>query len=495
MNDIPSVISTGDIKHWDDEADVLIIGYGIAGACAAIEAKAEGADVLIVERASGGGGASATSGGIFYLGGGTPIQEAAGFTDTPENMYKFLMACTGSPDPKVVRRFCESSVEHFHWLEAQGIPFERSYYKDKAVIPPGTYCLSDTGNEKTWPFREIADPVPRGHKVACAEDEAGGVAMKALLGKCEDAGIRARYDSRVRGLIRDEAGRIVGARVKHFDDTFNLRARKAVIVTAGGFGFNKALMEQYVPRLPAAAEALGIDNNDGDGILLGQSVGARTQAMNGVIATGSFYPPGILVKGIVVNTRGERFINEDAYHGKQADFLMDQPGAKAFLILDSECFAYPERPDARAALIDGFETVAEMEAGLSLPEGSLQRTVKEYNVGAAEGEDLTFRKHPVYVAPLDKPPFAAFDISYDSLQYVYLTLGGLKATEEAEVLDAGGQPIPGLYAAGACVSSIPQDGRGYASGLSLGPGSFYGRVAGRNSAAELRNEPAERGVV
>lgn len=488
MSNIPTVISETDVAEWDDEADVLIIGYGIAGACAAIEAKAEGADVLVVERASGGGGASAISGGIFYLGGGTPVQEENGFTDTPENMYKFLMASTNSPDPKIVRRFCEGSVEHFHWLEAQGVPFERSYYKDKTVIPPGTHCLCSTGNEKTWPYHEIADPVPRGHKVACAEDEAGSVAMKALISQCEEAGIRARCDSRVRALIRDTAGRIVGVRVTRFGEEADLRARKAVIITAGGFGFNKALMDHYVPQMPSEAEALGIDNNDGDGILLGQSVGARTQAMNGVIATGSYYPPGILVKGIVVNTRGERFMNEDAYHGKQADILMDQPGAKAFLILDSECFAYPERGDSRAALIDGFETVGEMEAGLSLPEGSLQKTVTEYNEGAAGGEDLAFRKHPDYVAPLDKSPFAAFDISYDSLRYVYLTLGGLKATEEAEVLDAGGNPIPGLYAAGACVSSIPQDGRGYASGLSLGPGSFYGRVAGRNSAAELRND-------
>ena len=141
----PDLLSSHDIDSWHDTADILIIGYGIAGACAAIEAQALGADALVVERASGGGGASATSAGIFYLGGGTPVQESAGFIDTPDDMYKFLMASTGSPDAILVRRYCDASVEHFNWLESQGIPFERSYYEEKAVIPPGTSCLCSTG--------------------------------------------------------------------------------------------------------------------------------------------------------------------------------------------------------------------------------------------------------------------------------------------------------------------------------------------------------------
>jgi succinate dehydrogenase/fumarate reductase flavoprotein subunit len=481
------VIAASDVAQWDDAADVLVIGYGIAGACAAIEARSENADVLVVERASGGGGASALSGGIFYLGGGTPVQEAAGFADDPENMFKFLMASTRAPDPKIVRRFCEGSVDHFRWLEAQGVPFERSYYENKTVVPPGTYCLCDTGNEKMWPYSEVADPVPRGHKVASAEEEAGGVATGALLARCEEVGVRTRFDSRVMALIRDEAERIVGAQVKQFDDTHNLRARGAVVIAAGGFGFNDEMRSLYTPQVPSAAEPLGIPNNDGDAIRLGQSVGAAMQAMDGVIATASFYPPGKLINGILVNVRGERFVNEDGYHGRTADILMDQPGAKAYLILDSETFAYPLRPDAKKAFVDGWETVEEMEAALRLPAGSLVATLDRYNEAAAEGLDLEFNKHPKWLKPLNVGPYAAFDVSYDSLSYVFLTLGGLKTTAEAQVLDEGGSPIAGLYAAGACVSSIPQDGRSYGSGMSLGPGSFYGRIAGRNSAREMAN--------
>src|SRR5690606_34160472 len=138
----------------------------------------------------------------------------------------------------------------------------------------------------------------------------------------------------------------------------------------------------------------------------------------------------------------------DSYHGRTADVLMEQPGAAAYLILDSEVFAYPEATGIGHRLVDGWDTVADMERGLDLPEGSLQRTLEEYNRHAADGRDPLFYKHPEWLKPLDKAPFAAFDISYDNSLYVYLTLGGLKTTADTEVLDTSGRPIPGLYAAG-----------------------------------------------
>ncbi len=486
MTEIPGLIAASDVEEWADETDVLIIGFGIAGACAALEARRAGADALVIERASGGGGASALSAGIFYLGGGTAVQEAVGIEDTPEDMFKFLMASTGAPDAELVRRFCDDSVEHFDWLETQGVPFERTYYKDKAVIAPTSECLASTGNEKLWPYREIAAPVPRGHKVAIEGDGGGAVAMEALIARCLDEGVRPLYDSRVTALIVDGDERLVGACVRQFGEEQSLRARRAVIIAAGGFGMNKDMMDEHVPNLPETAEPLGIPNNDGDAIVLGQSAGAATRAMGGIIATGSFYPPGHLIKGVLVNMRGERFIAEDSYHGRTADFILEQPNSAAYLIVDSEIFAYPEIETAKHRLLDGWDSITEMEAGLKLPEGSLQTTMDQYNRDAAAGHDTLFNKHPDWLKPLDKGPFAAFDVGYGNSTYVYLTLGGLRTTADAEVLDEQGKTVPGLYAAGACVSSIPQDGKGYASGLSLAPASYYGRVAGRN-AARLSN--------
>jgi 3-oxo-5alpha-steroid 4-dehydrogenase len=89
------VRSAGEITHWDDTADVVILGLGCAGACAALEARAAGADVLVLERETLGGGTSALSGGLIYLGGGTPVQKQCGFEDSPEAMFQYLMAACG----------------------------------------------------------------------------------------------------------------------------------------------------------------------------------------------------------------------------------------------------------------------------------------------------------------------------------------------------------------------------------------------------------------
>ncbi|WP_157108343.1 FAD-dependent oxidoreductase, partial [Aldersonia kunmingensis] len=119
MSDTSSVrpVNAADITEWHDEADVVVAGYGIAGVSAAIEAARKGADVLVLERTGGWGGAAALAGGFIYLGGGTPLQQALGFEDTPENMAKFMIAALGpGADEAKIRDYCDGSVEHFNWL-------------------------------------------------------------------------------------------------------------------------------------------------------------------------------------------------------------------------------------------------------------------------------------------------------------------------------------------------------------------------------------------
>ncbi|MDP7571597.1 MAG: FAD-dependent oxidoreductase, partial [Myxococcota bacterium] len=102
-----------DVAAWHEEADVVIVGLGSAGACAAIEAAEVGADVRVLERAGGGGGTSALSTGQIYLGGGTAIQTACGFEDSPDEMFRYLMAtCGPEPDEAKIRLFCDESVAH-----------------------------------------------------------------------------------------------------------------------------------------------------------------------------------------------------------------------------------------------------------------------------------------------------------------------------------------------------------------------------------------------
>lgn len=483
---LPDIIDAETIGTWSDEADLVVAGFGMAGACAAIEAKAAGADVLILERASGSGGTTAYAAGHFYLGGGTPVQTACNFEDSADNMYRYLEATTPEPVPEKLRLYCEQSVQHFHWLEEQGIPFERSYYAKKAVVQPTRECLIWSGNEAVWPYRNKAEPVPRGHKVACDGEEGGGaLAMQILTKRAHDLGVRSRFDTAVQALIREPSGRIVGVQAKHLDMTLHLRARKGVMLATGGFGMNAQMVAQYVPQLAPPFYVQGSPYDDGTSILLGQSAGAALAHMEKPFITSPFYPPENMLKGILVNRYGVRFVAEDSYHGRSGIMATEQPGGIVYLILDSEIFGYPAYAQlTNQKLLDGWDTIEEMEAGLSLPQGALVKTLTNFNRNAAEGGDPQFHKHTKWLKPLNKPPYAAFDLSVGRSTYTGFTLGGLRTSANAEVLRADGRAIGGLYAAGACASNIAQDSRGYASGTCLGEASFFGRRGGRHAATQ-----------
>ncbi|MBR9911797.1 MAG: FAD-binding protein [Gammaproteobacteria bacterium] len=483
MNDTPLTLSASDITHYSSTHDVLVVGYGIAGACAALEARRTGADVMVIERASAGGGASAVSSGLFYLGGGTGVQKACNVEDDADNMYRFMIASMGSENADMIRMYCDQNVEHFNWLEAQGIPFERSYHQGKAVFLLSSEGLLSTGNEKLWPYREIARPAARGHQVQEEGDSPCRLAMERLIQRCLDEGVNATYDSRATALIIDDGNNsIVGVQIRKNGELLNLRAHKGVVLATGGFVMNHDMVASNLQTSPTL-EPLGTPYSDGAGIRLGSAAGAATDAMNGLIATASIYPPGQLIKGIIVNRNGKRFVAEDSYHGRTAAFIAEQPQQRAYLIVDSEIFAYPEIESARHQLIDGFESIEEMESQLKLPPGSLTQTLADYNLHAAASRDPDFHKHSDWLKPLDKGPWAAFDISYNRSSYLFMTLGGLKINCNAQVLDREGNAIKGLYGAGACTAHIPKSGKSYASGMSLGPGSFFGRVAGRHCAS------------
>ena len=482
----PRILPARDVTHWADEADLVVVGFGMAGACTALEAKAQGADVLILEKASGSGGTTNFAAGHFYLGGGTAVQNACGFKDSADNMYRYLDSVTPDPIPEKLRLYCDDSVSHFDWLEQQGVPFDRSYYPKKAVVQPTRECLIWSGNEKVWPYREKADPVPRGHKVAFDGEEGGGaLAMQVLTKAAAAKGVRSRFDTAVQALVRDGSGRIVGVQARHLGETFFVRARKGVMLAAGGFGMNAEMVARYVPQLAPPFYIQGSPHDDGVSIQLGMAAGGDVRHMTDPFVTSPFYPPEQMLKGILVNKKGERFVAEDSYHGRSGIFSMEQPDGVVYLILDSEIFAYPAYAQlTNQKLMDGWDTIEEMEAGLSLPKGSLVKTMAAYNDHAARGADPAFHKYPDWIKPLTAPPYAAFDLSVGHAVYTGFTLGGLRTSVDAEVLSPEGKPIPGLYAAGACASNIAQDSRGYASGTCIGEASYFGRRGGRHAARQ-----------
>ncbi|PXX11105.1 FAD-binding protein [Mycolicibacterium moriokaense] len=487
--EIPQTVNAGDIAEFSDEVDVLVIGFGIAGGCAAVSAAAAGAKVLLLERAAAAGGTSAMAGGHFYLGGGTAVQQATGHDDSADEMYKYLVAVSREPEHDKIRAYSDGSVEHFNWLEDLGFQFERSFYPGKVVVPPGTEGLSYTGNEKVWPFCEQAKPAPRGHSVP-VPGELGGAAMviDLLLKRADELGVQIRYETGATNLIVDD-GAVVGVRWKHFNDTGAIRA-KSVVIAAGGFAMNPEMVAQHTPALGQKRRTkhhgevepyiLGNPHDDGLGIRMGVSAGGVAQNLDQLFITAAAYPPEILLTGIVVNKNGERFVAEDSYHSRTSAFVLEQPDQTAYLVVDEAHLQMPEMPLIK--FIDGWETVAEMEAALGIPEGNLAATLDRYNEHAASGEDPDFHKQPDYVAVQDKGPWAAFDLSLGVAMYSGFTMGGLAVSIDGEVLRDDGSVIPGLYAAGACASNIAEDGKSYASGTQLGEGSFFGRRAGTHAA-------------
>jgi 3-oxo-5alpha-steroid 4-dehydrogenase len=476
--EIPAVVAANEVATWSDEIDVVIVGFGIAGGCAAVEAAAAGAKVLVLERAAVPGGTTSMAGGHFYLGGGTAVQKATGHDDSPEEMEKYLTAVSLEPEAEKIRAYSYDSATHLDWLEKLGFQFERTYYPGKAVIQPGTEGLMYTGNEKVWPFRDLAKPAPRGHKVPVPGDTQGArLVVDLLIKRAADLGVQVRYETGATQLVVED-GDVVGVVWRRFEETGTIRAG-AVILAAGGFVNNPEMVTEHVPLLARKVLALGSTYDDGLGIRLGISAGGATKHMDQAFMTAPAYPPAQRLTGVIINREGQRFVSEDSYHSRTSGFALEQPGGVAYLILDSD-----HVDDARSMvpLVDGWESVVEMERALGVPEGALQASLERYNEYASKGEDPDFHKAREWLEPQDHGPWAAYNLSLGSAVYAGFTLGGLATSVDGQVLRADGSKVRGLYAAGACAANIAQDARGYSSGTQLGEGSYFGRRAGRLAA-------------
>jgi len=473
-----------DVAGWDTECDVLVVGSGAAGACAAIEAASAGARVIALERAGGPGGTSALSGGIIYLGGGTALQAACGFEDSAEEMFQYMMAACGpDPDEALIAPYCEGSVEHFEWLVARGVPFKPSFFAGAHEPFTTDDGLTYSGSEHVHPFNELARPAPRGHIPRQVRNK-GSLLMEYLTAGMGSAGVTLRVQSRCDALVAATDGRVVGAIVSTLDGELRVRATRGVVLAAGGFIHNEGMVDRYAPQLARCKMKVGTENDDGLGIRLGLAAGGEAIRMAAGDISLAIFPPNQLRQGVAVNRRGQRFLNEDAYFGRLGEFALLHQEGRVLLVVDDDVYTQPEL--APLELVGVGETIEEVEAEAGLPQGSLVDTVGFYNRHAEHGEDPLFHKQAHYLKPLTTPPFAAMDIGAENAVYSAFTLGGLRIDANGSVLNASGSPIPGLYAAGRTTSGIAK--QGYSSGMSIGDGSFFGRRAGRHAAtASLRD--------
>ena len=480
-----------DVQQWDRDTDVAIVGFGGAGGCAAIEVADAGSSAIIFELASASGGSTALSSAEIYMGGsgGTRVQQACGFEDNTEDMITYMtMAAGPQADEEKIRNYCEHSRDHFQWLVDIGVPFKDSFHQERAIM-----CLTDdgllyTGSEKAYPYAQQAKPCPRGHNLYVEGDNGGPLFMKIVTENVEKrAAVEVEYETRALTLIVDDDDRVVGLVVRQNQQELNVRARQGVILCAGGFVMNDDMVRKYAPMLTAGTERIGNPGDTGTGIMMGMSVGAAAINMHEGFISLPYYPPASMTRGIVINDKGQRFINEDVYHGRLGAFALRQESERIYFIVTVEQYGDYERVSYLGAQVAGTgETVAELEEELGLRRGCLQQTLQVYNEDCNNGEDTQCHKAAEWLEPL-APPLVALDVTPGRGPFVpYFTLGGLDTLPSGEVVDAQRQVIPGLYAAGRTACGVVRRAEGYSSGMSVGDATFSGRMAGRQAAATQR---------
>ncbi|MBM7424296.1 FAD-dependent oxidoreductase [Spongiibacter marinus] len=482
-------LRASDVSNWDIETDVAIVGFGGAGACAAIEAADAGASVALFELASASGGSTALSSAEIYMGGngGTPVQKACGYEDDTDNMLSYLRACFGNQaDDAKLQHYCENSIKHYEWLTGMGVPFKMSELKERAIMALTDDCLLFTGNEKAYPFYEQAKPVPRGHNLEVEGDNGGPLLMRILTDAVEQRpAINVHYEARALTLIQSDEGEVVGIVVRINQKEQYVRATKGVILCAGGFCMNEDMLRQYAPQFDCGLTPIGNPGDTGSGIRMGMGAGAAVTNMHECFVSLPYYPPSSLTYGILVNDKGQRFINEDCYHGRVGynALLQQQNSKRIYLITDVDGYGDYEKMSYLGAQVAGTgESIAELEQELELPEGSLQHSLDTYNQNAERGEDPLFHKSEAWLRPI-QAPYVALDCTLGRGPfYPFFTLGGLESLPTGEVLNGDKEVIPGLYAAGRTTAGIPRTAAGYASGMSVGDATFFGRMAGKQAA-------------
>ncbi|GLT02318.1 hypothetical protein GCM10007897_37250 [Sphingobium jiangsuense] len=469
------------VAAWDFRTDVAVVGFGAAGACAAIEAAETGARVMLFERGSGSGGASALSGGEIYIGGGTDAQRAAGFEDSSEALAAYLQAAGGPcADEAKCDLYARESLAHYEWLKAQGIPYRGNYLPGKHIEPTDDSTLIWSGSEAAAPFCDIAPPTPRGHVIRHMGWGGGRPLVDLLEARARALGVEVVTDARAVALVRD-GERIVGLVVRIDNQNRFVRAERGVILCTGGFVMNEDMRRRYCPETLRLSSPIG-DQDDGSGIEMGMGAGGDAIHMEQFFTTCPWTMPEPQACGVLVNRAGQRFINEDCYHGRVSRFAVDQLGERVFLLLDNAHFSQPL--DLAGMGIAGTgDTWEEVEAELEMAPGTLSATMAFYNAHAREGADPLFGKRPPILTPLDQGPFVALEMHFRDSFFSFFTLGGLRTSVDGEVLDRAGEPVAGLFAAGRTTSGLPAWGHGYSSGMSLADCTYFGRRAGRRAAA------------
>lgn len=520
--------------------DVIVVGFGLAGAAAAIEAADRGARVLVLDSAYG-GGASALSGGVVYAGGGTRYQTEAGYEDSPENLYTYLKQEVGDAvEDATLRRFCDESPGMIPWLEQQGVTFGSSVAPYKTSYPTDEYYLYFSGNEKSHPYRLTAAPAPRGHRAKAKGLASGRVLWTHLADSALRKGVTFIPIAKVTDLIVDE-GVVTGVKYRVLEQSHPDAARhrkmtkrtakignwmpdlvkgttekiarlwrdgsverearaSAVVLSAGGFIYNKEWVKEHAPGFTKISP-LGTPHDDGSGIQLGMNAGGTTAKMGNVTAWRFLSPPSAFIEGVTVGVNGRRIANEDLYGATHGNVLMREFGGKGWAVYDADNWKkargqYWTQTQIFHKLLATYtftvghkraRTLEALAAKMGVDPSRMGQTISAYNAGIASDAGDPAHKQADVCHPVAQAPFYAVNISDDSSPFSPipgLTLGGLVVDGDSGLVKReDGSTVQGLYAAGR--NAVGVCSNSYISGFSLADCIFSGRRAATHATTHI----------
>jgi fumarate reductase flavoprotein subunit len=459
--------------------DVVVVGAGAAGLCAAVTAAEAGASVLVAEASAAAGGASQFSAGLI-MAAGTRFQRERGIEDGPEALlHEYLAFNRWSVETGVARRLTEEAGPTVEWLA------------DRGVGVSDIYLSGD-------------DRVPRGHVI----DGGGAAIVACLLGAAQtDPRVDLAFGRRVDRLLTGEDGIVTGIAAGEDQVTGG-----AVVLAAGGFGANKELWPRYLPRAVEAEWTfyIGPPTSRGDAFALAGAVGAQIvghdrgllNARPNFSQSMDSYYPGWLV---FVDRQGQRFVNEMTAYSVVESTIRARGGRVWALFDDAAKRAAVPRSTAAAKKYDmptgtNWEdwvepvidemtgkrrvltapTITALAASMGAEPAVLAGTVARYNEDVAAGHDTMFEKPARVMRAIAEPPFYATELRLCNLA---LTGAGPRVNRDGQVLDRGAIPIRGLFAAGECAGGVLGDVY-MGSGNALANAVTFGRVAGQNAAKQ-----------
>lgn len=479
-----------------DAFDVIVIGYGGAGAAAAIEAADAGASVLIVEKSDEPGGTTRMAGGNIRS-----VLDAA-------KMVAHIEALSdGTTDRASIEAHVQGLLDLPAWIEKSGgvirpDPGEQLGRKRDPGPPypgatpgtgfPGVVGAEGVGLRYRWPKNEN-NGLTRGK-----------AAWALLSGNVERRRIEVLTNTAVKRLIRDGfSGRVSGIVAEQGGAELKVAARQGVILACGGFCWNKDMLRQWIgAAVPSAAPP---HRNTGEGVLMAQDVGAALWHMSAAVISMGFKVPDhdatfafkMKERGfIMVDRAAQRFCDESKLSGHSGALLLEDRDhhttewrrIPSFVIFDEVTrLAGPiTTPQAGFNLDAGWSddnsmplekgwictsgSIAGLAGKLGLPADALTATVDGYNRGIDEGRDALGR-NPQDCTPLDKGPYYGIAL----WPTIYNTQGGPRRAATGEILDPWGDAIPGLYGAGELGSIFNTF---YPGGMNYGEAFVSGRVAG-----------------